>query len=174
MQLKHEIHWPDKLAEGITRSCTYFEQAGFKKRVIADDKVVFHQGNLWQNQFTFDPLKWKSKIALYHEEESLMVLVDLDTRGQLVRPGELLIWEKFINEWGQYVQQPVGFQSAITKQRWSNRLGNARMFAVLLLIVASSAFVGGVLGYLTKINIVLTVTMSMAAGSLLVSKYLKI
>lgn|GEM_PF-4701565 len=173
MLLNHEKYWPNDITLGIQRSCVYFENAGFKRLQSNSEGVVFQRGNLLQNQFTFDPLKWKSKVAIYHEGVKLYLQLELDTTGQLVRPAEKRIWEQFVAEWGLYIQDPAAFQSVLHKKRWSNKLGNVRILGVIFGIIVIAAGLGGFLAYITGINVLLTMVGAMAAASLIISNYIK-
>jgi hypothetical protein len=74
----------------------YFKESGFKLVSIQNENLTFSRGSILTNLFTFNPLKWKSKIGVEIIDKEVKVDANINTIGQTVIDAEDNLWDVFL------------------------------------------------------------------------------
>jgi len=93
----------------------FFEKEGFKLKTERENALVFQRGNIFQNFFVFNPLKWKSLIIVEFEEKTIVVNSTVNTIGQKVMESEKHTWRVFLKN----------YKDLITQNDYDENLGKA-------------------------------------------------
>ncbi len=78
----------------------YFLNQGFDQVKSSSNSIEFKRGSLILNRFTFNPLKWKSRIEiLFNQNGRVKAEFKIDHTHQIVTTTELELWETFVNNY---------------------------------------------------------------------------
>ena len=131
----------------------FFERNGFKLKTEYDNRLVFQRGNIFQNFFVFDPLKWKSLIVVAFEEKSITINSTISTIGQTVMESEKHVWKVFFENYEDLITQNdydedidnvvLDFAHKIRKNEYRNK--------IIWLIIG--LLVSGIISFIVKLII---------------------
>jgi hypothetical protein len=98
--------------EAVKSTKDYFLNQGFKLEHDTGSRLTFSRGSTLSNMVTFNPLKWKSKIVIDFTATGLVALFDINTAGQVVTPKEEKLWDGFIENYKQTLNNDFDYSTA--------------------------------------------------------------
>jgi hypothetical protein len=83
----------------------YFKQSGFECLDVCSeaDELRFIRGSIFLNMFTFNPLKWKSKIDIELHKGNIKAKFEIVTVGQYPTAKDEELWDVFIENYKRYL-----------------------------------------------------------------------
>jgi hypothetical protein len=88
----------------------YFKESGFKLVSIQNGKLTFSRGSILTNLFTFNPLKWKSKIGVEIIDKEVKVNANINTIGQTVIDAEDNLWNVFLTNLKFFLTKNIDYK----------------------------------------------------------------
>ncbi|WP_282076255.1 hypothetical protein [Maribacter aquivivus] len=81
---------------------SFLKDLGYSKIVENDFNIKSKRGSVFQNGFTFNPLKWKNDVELYFESVDNSARVHgkfkINIKKQIVTQKEISIWNQVLND----------------------------------------------------------------------------
>ena len=112
----------------------YFVTQGFKFVGNNGNNFEFRRGSLFWNNFTFNPLKIKSRINIIISNNTVNAVFDVDTTGQTILPSEIKLWDEFIENYERTLVEGKINAKSTNKKRWKTHLGQFKYIFILILI----------------------------------------
>lgn len=125
---------------------SYFTEQGFNLEEKMKNGLWFTRGSILLNMFTFNPLKWKSKVQVEIKEQTVSVVVDIDTTFQAVLSSEEGVWDSFLENLGQSLDSGV---VPIQENKKVLNEGKRQSFRVVGYMVAGAIIAGTLGGFIT-------------------------
>jgi hypothetical protein len=83
------------------RVIQYLLEESFKLKSDNGESIIFEKGSVFENHFTFNPRKWKSKVQVtfsrINDKTVVWAKFDIDTIGQKVTLKEEQFWINCVN-----------------------------------------------------------------------------
>ena len=138
MERSLQFKYQDNQELARRRTIKYFTEQGFKPSESANEVLIFKRGNTFLNMVTFNPLQWKSTITITFSNSEIKAFFDIDTSFQTVTSKEEQLWEAFIHNFQESIQEEKDF-SGINKKL----VGETKRSSFKYILMA---FLGGIIG----------------------------
>lgn len=155
------------------KTVEYFQKSGFKHvdNKDTDNIIVFERGSINSNMWTFNPLNWKSIIAIQISGQDVKANFDIDATGQIPTNRDELLWETFIGNYQKYLlDSKFDFLSENSKNLKTTKRKNLKYTGWALL----GALIGGIpaalIAYLTGIKTLASIGVVVGAIALMKKK----
>ncbi|WP_020532979.1 hypothetical protein [Flexithrix dorotheae] len=151
--------------EPLDKTKSFFNSHGFKIYQEGPYSLTFQKGSTLKNMFTFNPLEWKTDVNIEINESSFQVEFEINTIGQLVTSKEDDLWEKFIDNFNNYIQNNSNYTNLnneirATKLTSLKYVGWALVGALIVGVPAS------IVAYITDINPIGSTVIASVTGAM--------
>jgi hypothetical protein len=150
------------------RTVKYFQTAGFTLVEDKKDQIIFKRGSYLSNFWTFNPLKWKSKICIELQDQTFTATFLIDATGQIITNKEEQLWDTFIENYQRFLTDKnfniyASNKTAMktTKSDSFKYVGWAALGGLILGLPA------GLVGYWTGIGLIVPIAATVGAVAML-------
>ncbi|WP_280645252.1 MULTISPECIES: hypothetical protein [unclassified Dysgonomonas] len=133
----------------MEKTVEYFINSGFKLVANEKNRLIFTCGSLFRNRWTFNPLKWKSKIKIRVSGDSINADFIIDATGQIISIEENNTWDIFVENYRNFLFDNIDYNSINQKHIVKVRNRNIKLISWTLL----GCLIGGVLSVILAILI---------------------
>ena len=162
-KLEFKVSEADELNE---KTLEFFTKSGFKEIVSnsSGKTIRFERGSIASNMWTFNPLKWKSKIDVQINGKEVMANFNINASGQIPTTKELQLWETFISNYKKYVcDSNFDYLNENAENLKSTKSKNLQYVGWAVF----GGFVGGItavlIAHLTEINSIISIGAALGA-----------
>lgn len=111
----------------FSRTKNYFTKLGFDLIREDSEMLVFERGSTILNFFTFNPLKWKSRIEILVEGAQVKTFFDINTVGQVVTKKEDQLWVELIQNYHLSIVEGKDFTEDTLDELKSTKLNSFKI-----------------------------------------------